>query len=336
MENKQRSPMRALRHGFGMALSVGMPLLISGLVRIGLEKQVLQFMGGLRTSPQLKKQAFAGYQPTKHDVIVSTYAKSGTYWMLQMAYQIAHLGQGKFGHIHQVVPWPDSPMSTIVSLDETRMQEEAPTGLRVIKTHLESQYVPYHPAAQYIVVVRDPKEAFVSSYFFAKHIFMLPKMVPVAEWLDWFMGGGRFPFGSWAEHLASYWSWRERPNVLILTYGEMKADPQRAALRVADLMGVRLEEEQLLRVLAKSDFAYMKKMDHRFTPSVPFVKSDPEGGVIMRKGQSGRSSELLTLAQQAHIDQFCQEELRRLGCDFPYAEHFAVATPTREESHAPA
>jgi hypothetical protein len=28
---------------------------------------------------------------------------------MQIAYQIAHNGQGSYDHIHDVVPWPESP-----------------------------------------------------------------------------------------------------------------------------------------------------------------------------------------------------------------------------------
>ena len=41
-------------------------------------------------------------------------------------------------------------------------------GLRVIKPHWEQHYVPYNPQAKYLVVVREPKEVFVSGYYFAQ------------------------------------------------------------------------------------------------------------------------------------------------------------------------
>lgn len=323
---------QALRH----TMSIVMPLTIRTLSRLGLQRQVLQFLGRMMADPRFKVNAFAGYQPTHHDVIVATYAKSGTYWMLQIAHQIATLGEGEYEHIHHVVPWPDAPLASIIPLSDPTPQQTAPTGMRTIKTHLESQYVPYHPDAKYIIVVRDPKEVFVSSYHFSQRSLQLPKMISVAEWLDWFTDPKRFTYGSWPEHLAGYWPWRERPNVLFLTYGELKANPRRAVEQVAALMGVTLNEAQIEQVLTKSSFAYMRKIDHKFNLVVPFIKRDPEGGVMIRRGQSGGSSELITLEQQARIDKFCQEELRRLGCDFPYAMQFTLAAPKAEERRAPA
>ena len=99
-----------------------------------------------------KRAAFAHYTPTHHDVVVCTYSKSGTNWMLQIVTQIANFGQGEFDHIHDLVPWPDPPLLGIVA-PEVPTWERAPTKLRAFKTHLEASYVPYTPEARYIVVV---------------------------------------------------------------------------------------------------------------------------------------------------------------------------------------
>jgi len=113
--------------------------------KLGYSRRVLIFMGRRMQSPRLKQRAFQGYRATNHDVFVCSYVRSGTNWTMQIAYQIAHRGQGDYQHIHDVVPWPEAPMPRIVRLSDENTYERAPTGLRVIKTHLESNYVPYSP-----------------------------------------------------------------------------------------------------------------------------------------------------------------------------------------------
>ncbi len=279
----------------------------------------MRFMGRGMQSPELKAKALNGYQPTWRDVFVCTYSKSGTNWVLQIAYQIAHHGQGTFDYIHEVVPWPESPLPNVVRMDETATFEDAPTGLRIIKTHLESRYVPYSPEAKYIVVVRDPKDVFVSSYHFSAG--MLPKHVriPVADWLALFLSPD-FPYGSWAEHLASYWPWRTRPNVLFLNYHDMKADPIAPVRQIAALMQVELSDAVLARIVEQSSFAHMKRLDHAFSPSAPFPFNHLLGQPSMiRSGQAGASTELLDATQQQQIDAYVQQELQHYGCDAPYS-----------------
>ncbi len=43
----------------------------------------------------------------------------------------------------------------------------APERKRLIKTHLNWELLPYSNEARYIAVIRDPKDVFVSFYFFA-------------------------------------------------------------------------------------------------------------------------------------------------------------------------
>src|SRR5262245_39729277 len=62
-------------------------------------------MKGQRTA-----NPFKNYVPTKHDVFVATFAKSGTNWMMQIAHQLAFHGRADFDHIHCVVPWPDTKL----------------------------------------------------------------------------------------------------------------------------------------------------------------------------------------------------------------------------------
>lgn len=306
-----------------MMLLVFVMMALAG--KLGLSRQTLRAMTSQMQSIKIKQRAFKGYRPTRHDVFVCTYAKSGTYWTLQIAHQVAHRGKGEFGHIHDVVPWPEAPMPNMIKLADETPARTSPTGLRVIKTHLESEYVPYSPEAKYIIVVRDPKDIFVSSYFFSQG--MIPgSMVPVAEWLNLFLFG-EFQYGSWVKHLAGYWPWHTRDNVLLLTFEEMKADHVGVVRRIAAFMGVTLTDGEFALVVEKSQFQYMKRIDEKFTPQRPWpFNKRLEGFAVMRKGARGGSSELLSPEQQAQINQRMKAELQRYGCDFPYKQMFESAS----------
>ena len=107
---------------------------------------------------------FGDYQPTAHDVFACVYFKSGTNWLMQILVQVIHHGAAEFEHVHDIVPWPDSPDPRYaVPLSDDTAWKNSPTGLRVIKTHLDFTRVPFSPEARYVCVVRDPKDVCVSA-----------------------------------------------------------------------------------------------------------------------------------------------------------------------------
>jgi hypothetical protein len=261
------------------------------------------------------------FDACERDVLVCSYFKSGTNWTMQIAVQIAHRGRAEFEHIHDLVPWPDMAASAryAVPLDNDWPRRSAPTGLRVIKTHLALDDLPHSPAARYICVVRDPKDVFVSSYHFTRAMVLGPLMPPVDAWLDGYLSADA-PMGPWARHLASAWNRRDSGNVLFLTYEGMRADLGAAVDKIAAFLGVQLTAEERSAVVERSSFAYMKEIEHKFeAPGAPWTRSK---GSMMRRGESGASAELITPDQQRRIDDHCRAELERSGCDFPYDAAF--------------
>jgi hypothetical protein len=283
---------------------------------------LLAFEGQEPNSAEFKRKAFAHYQPTAHDIIVTTYPKSGTNWTMQIAQQIAWLGESTYNFIHDVIPWPDSLMKTpVVSLDAEL--EPSPTGYRVIKSHLEAAYIPVNDKAKYIVVMRDPKEVVVSGFHFQNGFFekMVGASVPLWAYVDGFVSN-RFVYASWADHTAGWWQLRQRPNVLILYFHEMKSDTNKAIDQIATFLNVKLTTEQHAIVAEKSSHSYMKANNHLFSPPAP-ADYQTQGQIDMvRSGQAGQSGQILTPAQQAQVDRFSLDECARLSSDFPYRQTF--------------
>lgn len=332
---KRKPPSFAARCGFAaMMYGIAAPALWT-LEKFG---RAEKFFAGMQRGQRrrlAKKNPFAGYVPSSRDVFVATFAKSGTNWMMQIVYQLLFHGQGEYDHIHDVVAWPDmnsmGPMRRYaIPLDDPSVWMASPEYKRVIKTHFDWELIPYSEDARYIAVIRDPKDIFVSSYFFFVRAGFLRAVMPSADlWYRLFLSD-RFPVGgSWAANTAGYWAQRHRPNVLVLSFKSMKRDLRGAVLQVADFLNLQLPEAVLDEVCRQSSFEYMKQIDQKFQPWKMAPWGSPAS--MMRKGVQGGSSELLTPRRQHEVDAYCMAELKRLGSDFPYQE-FCDVSPGAEAS----
>ncbi|MCX4242197.1 sulfotransferase domain-containing protein [Paraliomyxa miuraensis] len=297
---------------------------------VGYAGALLELLSQQIFLPRRIPRALRGYEPTEHDVFVAVYPKSGTNWAMQIAQQIAYRGAAEFDHIHDLVPWPEAPFPNIVPMSDRSIVDRCPTGLRVIKTHLLADHVPFSPRARYITVIRDPKEVLVSSYHFFTGVFGLGHRISAQEWFRRSTKGG--PIGRmWAEHAAGHWARRERPNVLVLTYGEMKADLEGSVSRFAELMGVSLSDEQFAEVVRRASFPYMKAHDDQFgPPRLPLTRRDQVPPMV-RRGVAGDSGEMLDADQRALVDRQSRAFLAELGSDLPYDELFGPRTDPRPE-----
>lgn len=296
-------------------------LILMAARKLGFGRQALNFIITKIASKDRKPKIFAGYEPAAHDVFVTCFSKSGTNWALQLTEQISHRGEADFRHIHDVAPWPDGDFPGIVPLDDPGPRNRAPTGLRSIKTALEADYVPYGPRAKYLCIARDPKEISISAYHFLTGIFGLREYISPEQWFEMDIAPDSI-LGTWPGHMAGYWAWRDRPNVLVLLYPEMKKDLPGTVDKIAELLEVDLDEQQRAEVIRKSGFAYMTSMESCFAPPRLPLLTGKNRGKMMRSGKSGKSSEFLSSEQRGELDARMLATLDKLGSGFPYSELF--------------
>ena len=265
-------------------------------------------------------RSLQGFTPSARDVIVATYVKSGTNWMMQIALQIAWRGAAEFEHIHDLVPWPDTPSPGPVSLDDPAPWQGCPTGLRIIKTHGDADTVPLHPDAKYLVVLRDLREVIVSAYHFALPLLGLDGVVTPEDWLG--VMADSQDDNPWLTHTLSWWALRDAPNVCVLFFPDIKRDPGAAIDQVAALMGVSLTAAERAAVIERSSLTYMRSIQDAFRPvPLPFItpRKLPE---MIRRGAAGGSDELYTAEQLAPLVDRVRQQLAERCPDFPYDEKF--------------
>ena len=150
---------------------------------------------------------------------------------------------------------------------------------------------------------------------------MVGDKVPLNGFVDGFLAK-RFVYTGWADHTASWWMLKDRPNVLIVFFEEMKAHLNGIIQQVANLLGVTLTADQFGKVAHKASYATMKANNHKFSPPTPPDYAEQGRISMVRSGQAGEAQEALTADQQQAIDQFCKAELARLKSGFPYDTHY--------------
>jgi hypothetical protein len=205
------------------------------------------------------------------DVFIVTYPRSGTTWVQMMAWQLKSKGSLDFRHIDDVVPWiercKEADMPRLAALERPRF----------FKTHCTYEEVPR--GARYIYVVRDLKDVAVSLYHHTLFLNDSPITLPafVQSMVD-----GSVPAGSWAEHVLPWLEHRNDPNVLLLSYEEMRANPTEALRRIARFSGITLNEAQIPLLVEQSSLETMKKLELKFDPR--FARRRPN---FIRNGNPG-------------------------------------------------
>jgi len=200
-------------------------------------------------------EGVSAYRPRSTDVVISPSGKCGTTWLQQTFHTLRTRGDMDFDDISRVVPWIET--SQMLGLDLEAPQRAAPRGF---KSHLSFDAMP--KGARYVVSLRDPKDALVSMYHFMEGWFFEPGAITLSEfsrtWIDGLAGPN-----IWS-HLTSWWTQRNNPDVLLLSYEHMVAEPELNVRRLAEFCGFDLDDDLLALTLERSSLSYMLAHKDRF------------------------------------------------------------------------
>src|SRR5262245_43152761 len=255
------------------------------------------------------------------DIIISTYAKSGTTWVQQIVSQLIFNGQAGLP-VAEMSPWLDLRVPPKhIKLAEIEKQ----THRRFLKTHLPVDALVFSPRARYIYIGRDGRDVVWSMY--NHHANANPawyealndtpgRIGPPIEkppesirqyFHDWLARDGH-PFWPFWENIRSWWEIRALPNVLLLHFENLKQDMPGEIRRIANFLGVEIDERNWADILEHCSFDYMKA---NATASVPLGGAFWDGGAqtFINKGVNGRWRDVLSPAENALYEQRAVAEL---------------------------
>ncbi len=222
------------------------------------------------------------------DIIVASYAKSGTTWMQQIVAQLLFNCAPDLD-VAEMSPWMDL---RIPPKDVKLSAVEAQRHRRFLKTHLPVDALVYSPKAKYIYVARDGRDVVWSLYNHhasanSRYYQVLnetpglvgpPMEQPPASirqyFHDWLDKDGR-PYWPFWENIKSWWDIRHLPNVFLAHFAKLKEDISGQIRRIADYLEINIDELNWELILHHCSFDFMKR--HA-------IKSVPLGGAFWDKG----------------------------------------------------
>jgi aryl sulfotransferase len=256
------------------------------------------------------------------DIIIATYAKSGTTWVQQIIAQLLFKGDADLD-VAQMSPWLDL---RVPPKEEKLPLVEQQTYRRFIKTHLPVDALVFSDKAKYIYIGRDGRDVVWSMYnhhatanesWYAALNDTPGRVGPPIdkppasitqyyhEWLD----RDGHPWWPFWENIRSWWAIRNLPNVYFLHFANLKNDMPGQIRQLADFLGIPIDEKKWKSILLHCSFDYMKA---NATKSVPLGGAFWDGGAqtFIHKGTNGRWRDVL---QPDEVEKYERRAVKELG-----------------------
>lgn len=275
---------------------------------------------------------WAHYKPRPGDVVIATSAKCGTTWMQQIV-SLLLSGSPEPRSLQDASPWIDHRFAPI---EAVTANIEAQTERRFLKSHLPFDAMPIYDEVQYIHVARYGLDAFMSWHNHTLNYNPMPVEIsnrvgmedetigrplprpdpsPHAHFRAWMIEGpdarlaDDFPAARYFDTERSWWQARKRPNVLMVHYNDLKVDLAGEMRRIADYLGISLQEDVLLELADAAQFDSMRKNGAMLMPRAGMAW-DKGHERFLNRGTNERWREALT---EDDVAQFTAREKKELS-----------------------
>ena len=255
------------------------------------------------------------------DIVVATYAKSGTTWTQQIVSQLVFQGAEDVP-VGTISPWLDLRVPPApVKLEAMAAQ----THRRVVKTHLPLDALVFSPQAKYLYIARDGRDVVFS--FHHHHSqgnalwYELLNDTPgrvgppidkpdpdVRRYFRTWLEQDGYPIWSFWENIATWWAARHLPNVKLVHFANLKADLEGEMRNIAQFLEIDIPEERWPAIVEHCGFDYMKAHAGDVAPLGGAI-FDGGAETFINKGVNGRWRDVLSPEESAAYEAMAVNQL---------------------------
>ncbi|KAM6924785.1 cytosolic sulfotransferase 3-like [Xenentodon cancila] len=253
------------------------------------------------------------FQARPDDIVIATYPKAGTTWVSfildQLYFCQTNSERQSTIPIYERVPFLEIALPNLPNGKD--LADELPTSPRLIKTHYPVQFMPksiWEQNCRIVYIARNAKDNMVSYFHFNRMNGIQPE---AGDWDSFFQNfmDGKMVFGSWYDHVNSWWKKKETySNLHYMFFEDMVEDTAREIEKLCSFLGLTPSTEEKKKVKSEAQFDNMKMNEMANYSTLPVM--DFKVSPFLRKGKVGDWKNHFTVAQNEAFDEDYKKKMK--------------------------
>jgi len=247
------------------------------------------------------KQCLSKLGQRDSDIYIQCLAKSGTTLTQMILYQMTTDGNMDFEHIYDVSPWIGhlSKMND-AALDEFIQNYPERSTRRLIKSHSTYSFFKDVKKGKFVYLVRNPFDQLVSFFHHNKN-YRRPDLTFEDFSSEDIIRG-------WFRNNTEWIKNENGLDIIYVNYEDIVENKPEVVERLADFLGIEINDDIMKRVLERSSFSFMKAHEEKFGEQ-PKSNDSKVYNQFIRKGKVGEGKPQFTDEQIKKCYEFSKEYL---------------------------